>query len=259
MSIAFFDSGMGGITVLADTIKRCPNEHYLYWADTANVPYGTKSKIEVRQLILGSVELILRHPVEALVIACNTATSIAIEELRATYSIPIIGMEPAVKPAVALNRLQGRRVLVLATPLTLKEMKYHDLIRRVDDQLIVDSLALPELVQFAELLMFNHAHVVQYLQDKLSPFDLHEYGTLVLGCTHFPYFRPLFQNLIPEHMNIIDGNQGTVNRLLEIIGKEEDHPKSHSSQIDFYNTGQENIYIDKMQRALEFYLKINER
>jgi glutamate racemase len=259
MTIAFFDSGIGGLTVLAETIKYHPNEHYLYWADTANVPYGTKSKTEVRQLILHSVASLMNHPIEALVIACNTATSIAIEELRATYSIPIIGMEPAIKPAVALNREHGRRVLVIATPLTLKETKYHDLIRRIDDQSIVDSLPLPELVHFAEKLMFDHVHVVQYLQEKLSSFDLQEYGTLVLGCTHFAFFRPLFYQLIPRQMNIIDGNQGTVKRLFEVLNSSGNFPERTSPQIEFYSTGQDNNYINMMEQALAYYLKFNNR
>src|SRR5690606_11353196 len=104
------------ITVLNEAMTQLPHEDFIYYADTLHVPYGTKPKDEVKQYILNSIAEVMQEEVKALVIACNTATSIAISELRSLYTIPIIGMEPAVKPAVEMNRHLGRRVLVMATP-----------------------------------------------------------------------------------------------------------------------------------------------
>ncbi|KJB86850.1 hypothetical protein AZ66_16365, partial [Paenibacillus sp. E194] len=148
MTIAFFDSGIGGITVLAEAMKHMPHEQYLFYADTLHVPYGTKSQSEVMRHVHSAVEDIMQHNVKALVIACNTATSIAASELRRKYDIPIIGMEPAVKPAVEMNRDNGKSVLVFATALTLSQNKYHTLISRIDEEHIVDSIPLPELVEY---------------------------------------------------------------------------------------------------------------
>ena len=118
MKIGIFDSGIGGLTVLAEALKEIPKGEFIYFADTGNVPYGTKSKEEVKDLVLRAGEFLYSKKIDALVVACNTATSIGIEELRKKYNVPIIGMEPAVK--LALNKEDNKKVLVMSTDLTLK-------------------------------------------------------------------------------------------------------------------------------------------
>lgn len=235
MSIGFFDSGIGGITVLYEALKQMPHEDYIYFADTLHVPYGTKPKDEVKMHVFDAVEFIVSQGVKALVIACNTATSVAIEDLRQKYDIPIIGMEPAVKPAVEKNG--NRRVLVTATPLTLKEEKLKNLIARVDGDHIVDLLPLPGLVEFAERLEFKDSAVIPYLKKELSPFDIDKYGTIVLGCTHFPFFKDKFRKLLPPYIDIIDGNMGTVKNLKRIL-ESTDAVSKGQGNIMFYNSGQ---------------------
>jgi glutamate racemase len=254
MKIGFFDSGIGGITVLHDTLKILPNEDYIYFADTSNVPYGTKSKEEVRKFILNAVEFIVKQGVKAIVIACNTATSVAIEEVRANYSIPIIGMEPAVKPAVESNKEIDKRVLITATALTLKEEKLHNLIAKVDNEHIVDLLPLPRLVEFAEKLEFSEDLVMPYLKEELSRFDLNNYGTIVLGCTHFSYFKDMVRNIVPPHMNVIDGNLGTANHLMRTLEKM-DSLNEGSGEISFYNSG---IKVEEL-KELEKYRRLFQR
>lgn len=114
--------------------------------------------------------------------------------MRAKYAFPVLGIEPAVKPAVQASEAMGKRVLVLATSLTLKEKKFHDLVDRIDSHAIVDKLPLPNLVQFAERYEFHEEAVTRYLEDQLSPFDLKQYGTIVLGCTHFPFLKEVLEN-----------------------------------------------------------------
>ncbi|NLJ83366.1 MAG: glutamate racemase [Halanaerobiaceae bacterium] len=215
MRIGFFDSGIGGLTVLYDSLRLLEDQDYIYYADIENVPYGTKDKELVKEYIFTAIDFIIRQGVDALVLACNTATSIAVRELRARYQIPIIGMEPAVKPAVKNSR--EKRVLVLATPLTLKEDKYEDLVSRVDQNHIVDSLPLPGLVEFAENYRFEEPAVEEYLRRKLAPFDLEKYGTIVLGCTHFLYFKKMFRQIFPPGVEIIDGHEGTIRHLAKIM------------------------------------------
>ncbi len=215
MSIGFFDSGVGGITVLAEALRQLPQENYIYYADTDHVPYGTKSKDAVRKYVLEAAEFMAAQGIKALVVACNTATSIAITDLRAKFSFPILGMEPAVKPAVEKNG--SKRILVTATPLTLREEKYQNLITRFDPAHIVDGLALPELVDFAERFVFDRNVVKSYLMQKLSAYDLSLYGTVVLGCTHFPFYKECFKEVFPVGTDIIDGSTGTVNYLKKIM------------------------------------------
>jgi glutamate racemase len=220
LRIGFFDSGVGGTTVLAEALRAMPDEDFLYFADTLHVPYGEKPKEEVRSHIFDGVEQMLGMGMKALVIACNTATSIAAVELRNRYSFPIIGMEPAVKPAVLRNAEGEKRVLVLATSLTLKEAKFKHLVSTVDQKHIVDYLSLPGLVELAEQGVFEGREPEEYLQAQLGAFDLPHYGTIVLGCTHFPLFERVFRGILPEGTDIIDGAEGTVKHLKGTLVKE---------------------------------------
>ena len=235
--IAFFDSGIGGLTVLHEALRVLPDEDFIYFADTSNAPYGTKTKDEVRRLVGNAAALLAEMKIKALVVACNTATSVAIEELRRTYPFPIIGMEPAVKPAVEKSEKRSRRVLVTATPLTIREEKLKNLIARIDNEKIVDLLPLPSLVTFAENGQLSGPGVESYLSEQFSSFDLSRYGTVVLGCTHFIYFRPVIRKLLPEGIEIIDGNRGTINNLKRILSTDPEKGKGEG-RIDFYCSGE---------------------
>jgi glutamate racemase len=256
MQIGFFDSGVGGITVLYDTLKMLPNEDYIYYADTSNVPYGPKPKDEVKKYIFNAIEFIMNQGVKAIVIACNTATSVAIEELRAKYSIPIIGMEPAVKPAVEKNRNINNRVLVTATALTLKEDKLQNLITKLDNDHIVDLLPLPGLVEFAERFEFNEEIVLPYLKEQLFKYDLNKYETIVLGCTHFSFYKDIFRKILPVDTDIIDGNLGTIKHLKRILGKE-DALNEGKGNIVFYNSGIKVEDKEKLDNYGELFKKLD--
>lgn len=248
MKIGFFDSGMGGLTVLYEALKILPREDYLYYADTAHVPYGNKPKEIVRKYILEAVDFMVSKGIQALVISCNTATSVAIDELRAKYALPIIGMEPAVKPAVSDSA--GKRVLVFATEMTLQEEKFKRLVANVDNNGIVDYVPLQELVMFAERFEFEPEVIIPYLKEKLAPFDLCQYGTIVLGCTHFPYFKNLIRKIIPPDIAIIDGNKGTVQNLkLKLESLEAQ--ASGTGSVQYYASGNK-----AAGRLFEPYLEI---
>ncbi|MNN06282.1 Glutamate racemase 2 [compost metagenome] len=257
--IAFFDSGLGGLTVLSKAMDELPNEDFLFFADTLHVPYGVKKPEDVKRYIHQSIEIILQEDVKAIVIACNTATSLAISELRDKYTIPVIGMEPAVKPAVEINRPTGKRVLVFATAITLKESKYIDLVRRVDDMNIVDSLPLPELVEYCEALNFDKKVIKDYFIKKLESYNLDEYGTVVLGCTHYPFYKRILKELLPEHIKIIDGSDGTIKRLSQILRANSLfslHGRNHD--VKFLCSSQSEEYMKKMQTALDIFRKMNQ-
>lgn len=215
--IGFFDSGIGGMTVLHQALRVLPNEDYIYYADTLHVPYGEKPKAEVREYIFNAVDFLANHGIKALVIACNTATSIAVDDLRQMYDFPILGIEPAVKPAVQSCKGKRKKVLVLATQLTLREEKFHNLVKRIDHHDIVESVPLPGLVQFAENFEFREEKVLPYLKEALSSFDLNQYGTVVLGCTHFPYFGNSIKTIFPEEVDVISGSLGTAKNLRRIL------------------------------------------
>jgi glutamate racemase len=145
-------------------------------------------------------------------------------------------MEPAVKPAVERHGKHHKRVLVAATPLTLKEEKLKNLIARVDNEHIVDLISLPELVKFAEDYRFDDAGVRSYLENELSAVDPTLYSTVVLGCTHFIYFKNLFRQILPRSMDIIDGNFGTVRNLQNIM-RQNNLQESGSGSVTYYISG----------------------
>ncbi len=251
MKIAVFDSGVGGLTVLADARRLLPGHDYLYYADTAHVPYGDKGKDEVRRLVLEAAGQLAGLGMQALLVACNTATAVAIEELRRRFALPVVGMEPAVKPAV--SRRPGRRVLVAATPLTLREEKFNRLVEAVDGEGVVDRLPLPELVDFAEKGRFNARAVAACLRRATAGLALEEYGTLVLGCTHFLYFLPHFRRFFPG-LDIVDGNRGTVRQLArQIAALPGARNGGGSGTVAFFESGRRVADSTRFERFLARY------
>jgi len=227
MKIGFFDSGVGGLTVLAEALKQMPNHEYLYYADSKNAPYGVKSKEEVRNLTSLAVDFLINEGAEAIVIACNTATSVTVKNLRHKYNIPIIGIEPALKPAL---KIQGR-VLVTATSLTLQEEKFKNLLKGLDTEGLVDTCALDKLVQLAETPCFDESQALPYLVEKTASLELSTFGSVVLGCTHFPLFKNAFKKLLP-HATIVDGSLGVIKRLAAFAMSD-----SKTQKVHFYISG----------------------
>ena len=215
-TIGIFDSGIGGLTVLYEAMRRLPGERFLFDADTEHAPYGTKEEAQVSLYADAQVRFLLEEGAEGIVVACNTATAVAIEDLRARYHVPLVGMEPAVKPA--LQMAAGQRVLVLATPITVREKKLHHLLEKYDEDHRADSLAMPGLVDFAEREEFDSVAVKAYLEGRFSTLHPAEYGVVVLGCTHFGYFRPALRSFFAKETQIIDGNAGTIRQLARVMG-----------------------------------------
>ncbi len=254
MKIGIFDSGIGGLTVLHQAMLTLPEEDYIYYADTDHVPYGTKSKDEIIKYVDQAVEFLIGRGVKAIVIACNTATSAAIDYIRSRYPLPILGMEPAVKPAV--EQCKGRRVMVIATPVTVREEKLHNLIRQVDDEHRVDLLALPELVTFAEADNFETPEVEEYLRKELAPYDLEDYSALILGCTHFNYFKDTYRKIFPECVSFIDGSVGTVNHLKNILS-ENGLLESNTGSLEYYMSGHLVMDIQLLTRLKRLHERLD--
>lgn len=235
MKIGFFDSGIGGLSVLQQAFSMLPQEQFLYYADTKHVPYGEKTQKEIMSYVQEVVQFMLHHDVKAIVIACNTATSVAVKELRKHYSLPIIGMEPAIKKAIDLYPEQ--RTLVTATPITVKGEKMKILIDKVDKQHLVDLLALPKLVRFAECNEFDSEEVVEYIRQELNRFPLDNYASLVLGCTHFNYFKDSFKKVLPNDIRFVDGIQGTLDQLIRKL-KEGNLMEQLQPSVEYYSSGE---------------------
>lgn len=230
MKIGIFDSGMGGLSVLHVALQYLPKDQFIYYADEKHVPYGEKTRADIIQYVDESIQFMIQKGVQAIVIACNTATSAAVATMRKKYDLPIIGMEPAIKKAI--DTYGDHRVLVIATPITVKGEKIHDLVNRVDKHHLVDLVALPKLVHFAERLEFHSEDVYNYLQEALSHYSLDDYSSIVLGCTHFNYFKDILREILPSHIHFVDGNEGTIKQLMKYVDCHDDY-----QTVEYYFSG----------------------
>ena len=255
MKIAFFDSGIGGLAVLHHAMKVLPGEQFIFYADEDHVPYGTKPREEVRGFVEEAFAFLSKQDVKAIVTACNTATSVAVEEMRQLYDIPIIGMEPAVKRALDMDG--SHRVLVTATPITVTGEKMRELMRTVDLGHLVDLLPLPRLVEFAERSEFQSEEVMEYLRTQLAPYDLTQYSALVLGCTHFNYFKSSFRKLLPDSVRFVDGNSGTVKELVRQL-RSRDLLETLPQTVDYYYSGRKVMDLLELGRLQGYLRRLDE-
>lgn len=216
--IGVFDSGVGGISVLKELIKVMPNENYIYLGDSKNAPYGTKTLEEVRRLTFHNTRLLLEEGAKGLVVACNTATSAAVRIMRSMYPrLPIVGIEPALKPA-ALQK-EHPRVLVMATPMTVRQEKFGQLMKRYEKKASVYPLPCPGLMEFIEAGDLDSGRLRGFLQELLLPYVERGLDSVVLGCTHYPFVRKLIQEIVGENVAIFDGGGGTAREMKRRLGE----------------------------------------
>lgn len=234
--IAVFDSGMGGISVLRELVKIMPNEDFIYYGDSANAPYGTKTLEAVRELTCRHARELFEGGAKGIVVACNTATSAAVRVMREEYPyIPIVGIEPAVKPAVMSG--EHPRVLVMATPMTIKEEKFHKLMDQYTDQADILPLPCPGLMDFVERGDLDGEDLKEYLVALLQEYAEEQVDAVVLGCTHYPFVKPMIQQVLGDRVKVFDGGEGTareMRRRLEEAGLLND--KAEKGSIDFRNS-----------------------
>ena len=210
--IAVFDSGLGGLSVLRHLRRRMPGERFLYYGDSAHAPYGVRSRAEVEALTLSTAERLMSRGLKALVVACNTATSAAIEPLRAKYpDLIVVGMEPALK--LAADRFPGGRIGVMATPVTLREEKFCHLLTRYAAKCQVYKIPAPQLVPLIEEGRVDTPIMEQTLHGLLDPFA-DKMDALVLGCTHFPFASHAMERLLGPRVAVLDGGDGTARETL---------------------------------------------
>lgn len=205
--IGVFDSGVGGISVLRHLRRVMPGEKFLYYGDSANAPYGTRSKEEVEQLSFAVTEKLMSRGLKALVVACNTATSAAIGDLRKKYpELIIVGIEPALK--MAADRFPGGGIGVMATPMTLREEKFAKLLRRYESECTIYKIPAPRLVEIVEHGLVDTRGNIDMLQRLFVPYR-GRLDALVLGCTHYPFASHTIGKILGDQVEIFDGGDGT--------------------------------------------------
>ncbi|HBM80275.1 glutamate racemase [Aminipila luticellarii] len=248
--IAFLDSGVGGISVLNEAIKMMPHENYIYFGDSKNAPYGIKTTAEVRNLTEKNVEFLLEQGAKAIVIACNTATSAAAEYLRNKYKdIPIIGVEPALKPA-ALNN-EGEKILVMATPMTLAERKFRNLMNKYEEYATIIPVPCGGLMEFVENGKLQGEELEAFLDSLLDRSLCEHVKAVVLGCTHYPFIKESIVNVIGHEVDIYDGGLGTARQLQRKLRRNKIlRPEKELGQVRILNTLNEDRMIKLSEKLL---------
>lgn len=231
--VGVFDSGIGGISALIAMKNLLPDETFIYYGDTKNAPYGTKDTDEVITCVREVVRHLLDEHIKALVIACNTATGAAAAVLRRELDIPVIGMEPALKPASEIRR--DGAILVLATPLTLHQEKFDRLMEKYGEGAIrVPCTGLMELVENEDM-----DSAEQYLKDLFSSFDMRQVDAIVLGCTHYVFLKDMIRKMIPDRIAITEGSEGTARQLRRILQRNDLLRKTGEGKIILETSGTE--------------------
>ena len=255
LKIGVFDSGLGGLTVVQAISKVVKGAKLFYIADTKNAPYGNKTTEQILQYSLNITDYFLKnHQIDALVIACNTATSAAIAILRKRYpELIIVGTEPAVKPAI--KQTQTAKVGVLATPATLRGDKYQSLVERLSNVKEVELFeqACPGLVEHIENRTLESKESKALLNAWLLPMKRAKVDTIVLGCTHYPLASSVIKEIMSKDVMLLDSGMAIANRLLTLL-KEAGHKNSGELEIHLYTTGKiDRDFVDSLvNRPIDF-------
>lgn len=248
--IGVFDSGIGGLTVVKRIAAALPEENIIYFGDTARVPYGSKSNDTVIEYSIEDAKFLMQKNVKAIVVACNTASSVAMDELKKLFDVPLIGMiEPGAQTAIKSTK--NKRVGVIGTRATVANKAYSNKIRELNPEIKVFETACPLFVPLAEEGWINHKATYEIAEEYLKELRGKEIDTLVLGCTHYPILSGVIQEVIGKNVMLVDS--GIV--AAEMIRDELDRTGLHSNS---YAVGNQELYVSdiptKFREVAELFL-----
>ncbi|MFH6943834.1 glutamate racemase [Flavobacterium sp. FlaQc-50] len=229
--IGVFDSGIGGTSIWSAIHELLPNERTIYLADSKNAPYGQKTKEEIVALSKKNVDFLIENNCKLIVVACNTATTNAIRELRASYNIPFIGIEPAIKPAATNSKTQV--IGILATQGTLNSELFNKTAEMFQNTTIIEQVG-HGLVQLIEEGNLNSPEMTQLLETYLQPMIEANIDYLVLGCSHYPYLIPQIKKILPEHIQIIDSGEAVARQTQNVLREKVGFTAAEKSEPVFY-------------------------
>src|SRR5471030_1874556 len=216
--IGVFDSGLGGLTVVKELIHHLPNERIVYFGDTARVPYGTKSAETVIRYSREIVRVLLKYKVKMVVVACNTASSLALDVLKKEFTVPILGViEPGAKKASEVTR--NKKVGIIATSSTVKSGKYAKKIVQLNKNIVVISKACPLFVPLVEEGWFDHTVTYQVAQQYLGDMKKNKIDTLILGCTHYPLLKGVLHNVMGPKVQLVDSAREVALQVNQLLTK----------------------------------------
>ena len=246
--IGLFDSGIGGTSIWAEIHQLLPNEKTIYLADSKNAPYGQKSKAEIIALCYKNTEFLLNLNCKLIVVACNTATTNAIQELRAKYDVPFIGIEPAIKPAATHSKTQT--IGILATQGTLNSELFHKTAEQFHNTKIIEQVG-HGLVPLIENGDINSPEMTKLLQSYLNPMIEANIDYLVLGCSHYPYLIPQIKKILPTHIHIIDSGEAVARQTQNVLNEKVGFSSIKNNQPVFYTNSNPKVLSEILGNKYE--------
>ena len=246
--IGIFDSGIGGTSIWAEIHRLLPDEKTIYLADSKNAPYGQKSKAEIIALSEKNTQFLLNLGCKLIVVACNTATTNAIQELRAKYNVPFIGIEPAIKPAATHSKTQT--IGILATQGTLNSELFNKNVEKFQNTKIIEQVG-HRLVPLIENGHINSPEMSKLLYSYLSPMIEANIDYLVLGCSHYPYLIPQIKKILPAHIQIIDSGEAVARQTQNVLKEKVGFSSSNNNQAVFYTNADPKVLSEILGNQYE--------
>ncbi|WP_031515087.1 glutamate racemase [Desulfofalx alkaliphila] len=246
--IGIFDSGVGGLSIAREIRNLLPNEDMLYYADSAYCPYGEKPPADIKKRVFSLCDFLLSQGAKLLVVACNTASIVSLDDIRQRYQVPVVGVEPAVKPAVAATK--SGTIGVLATGVTLSGDRFSSLVARYCHKTAVITQPAPGLVELVEKGKIQGNEAEQLLVKYLNPLLEQNADTIVLGCTHYPFLRPLIENIVGPNITIIDTGKAVARQTARLL------KQMKLSCHDTTKPGKELFYTSASQETVEQVVRL---
>ncbi|GAA4704857.1 glutamate racemase [Brevibacillus fulvus] len=237
-AIAIIDSGVGGLTVAREVMRQLPQEQIIYFGDNARCPYGSRDPEEIRYFCLQMVDFLSQYPLKALVIACNTATAVALEDLRERLNIPVLGViEPGARAALSASR--SGRIGVIGTETTIRTAAYERALRRIHPELYVVGKACPAFVPLVEQQLQHTEEAVRIVKETLAPLHQYDLDTLILGCTHYPLLTSLIAEAMGETVTLISSAEETARELSMLLSLQDSLATARGDGVEhhFYTSG----------------------
>jgi len=250
--IGFIDSGVGGLTVLKEALKQLPNESMIFLGDSARCPYGTRPVEEIRQYTLEMVQFLLEKNIKMLVIACNTATAVVLEELQNTLTIPVVGV---IQPGslAAIKQTKNDRIGVLGTNATIASKVYPKTMHDKNKDIEVFDIACPKFVPIVESNQSDTTEAEEVVRETLRPLEGTEVDTVILGCTHYPLLRQTIQKVVGDSVTLIDSGAETVSSVSALLDycKLSETPESNPEPtLEIYTTGEASLFEEIAEKWL---------
>jgi glutamate racemase len=259
-AVAIIDSGVGGLTVAREVMRQLPRERILYFGDNARCPYGSRPPEEIRAFSLQMIQFLFQYPVKALVIACNTAAAVVLDEVKEFTAVPVLGViEPGARAAISVSRTG--RIGIIGTETTIRTAAYERALRRINPNLYVVGLACPKFVPLVENRLLHTQEAERIVAETLAPLKYEELDTLILGCTHYPLLAPLIQKALGDEITLISSAEETARELSALFSIGDMHA---SELLDwpehkFFTSGEENVFRQIGEEWLGCHVNVEHR